>query len=167
MENQNNHPNSQAVEPKEITWQALEYPEYKKHPLWFMGLAVIIALIVVYGIYTNSWTTIIAFSLFGAMAFIYAGRKPRTITVKLDARGVHMNQLQYNYAIIRKFWIIYSPPEVKVLYIETNAYLDHQVRIELGNQDPRVVKSFLKQYLEEDLDGEENILDVMARKIKF
>ena len=167
MENQTNVQTPASNLPKEISWQALEFPEYKKHPLWFMALAVIIAALVVFGIYTNSWTTIVVFSLLGIMAFIHSSKRPQTIAVRLDGTGIHLNDVSYNYAIIKKYWIIYSPAEVKVLYLETTSYLDHTVKIELGNQDPRPVKDFLKQYLEEDLDGEERFVDVVARKIKF
>jgi hypothetical protein len=156
-----------SQQPKEISWQALEYPEYKKHPLWFIGLALIVALLVLYGISTKSWTTVVMFILFGALGLVYAIQKPRTLTIKLTGQGVQINSLMYGFPIIRKFWIIYSPPEVKSLYLETSAYLNRIVKLELGNQDPRAVKAFLRQYLEEDLEATESTADFIARKLKF
>lgn len=164
-----NHPTTTQTNslPKEISWQALEYPEYKKHPLWFMGLGLVIALLVLYGIYSQSWTTVSAFVLFGILALVYSTQKPKTLTITLTGQGVQVNTMIYNYPIIKKFWIAYNPPEVKSLYLETTAYLDHSVKLELGNQDPRLVKAYLKQYLEEDLDANESTADLIARKIKF
>lgn len=160
-------PANQAQQPKEITWQTLEYPEYKKHPLWFIGLALFIAALVLYGIYIKSWTTVVAFALFGILALIYASQKPKTLTIKINGQGVQVNNILYVYPVIRKFWIIYNPPEVKSLYLETTAYIDHTVKLELSNQDPRAVKILLKQYLEEDLEAKESTADLIARKIKF
>lgn len=162
--NQNPNPSST---PKELSWQALEFTEYKKHPLWYVALAVLIAGLVLYGIYTQSWTTVVTFILFGLMIANYAARKPKTVTVKLTSNGVSVDTANYEYKVVRKFWIIYYPPEVKTLYLETNAYLNNLIRIELGNQDPRKVKEFLKPYLEEDLEATESIADVIARKLKF
>jgi hypothetical protein len=160
-------PAHQPQEPKEITWQTLEYPEYKKHPLWFIGLALVIAVLVLYGIYIKSWSTIASFALFGVLALIYASQKPKTLTIKINGQGVQVNNILYGYPVIRKFWIVYSPPEVKSLYLETTTYIDHIVKLELSNQDPRVVKTLLKQYLEEDLEAKESTVDLIARKIKF
>lgn len=163
----NQQANSTTPPTKEISWQALEYPEYKKHPLWFVGLAIVTALLVLYGIYIKSWTTAAAFFLFGVLVMIYATQKPKTVTIKINGQGIQINNLLYGYPVIKKFWIIYNPPEVKSLYFETTAYLDRVVKLELGNQDPIAVKALLKQYLEEDLDAEESAADLIARKIKF
>jgi hypothetical protein len=152
---------------KEISWQALEYPEYKKHPLWFIALALVVGALVLYGIYSKSWTTVATFALLGAMAVVYAAQKPKTLTIRLTGQGVQVNNLTYPYSVIRKFWIIYHPPAVKTLYLETTAYLNHILSLELGNQDPRAVKAFLKQYLQEDLDATESATDLIARKLKF
>ncbi|HYC79737.1 MAG TPA: hypothetical protein VEC17_01790 [Candidatus Binatia bacterium] len=154
-------------QPKEITWQAPEYQEYKKHPLWFMAFGLITALLVLFGIYSGSWTTAITFALFGIVGLIYASQKPKTVTIKLTGTGVQAHNMMYDYRTVKKFWIVYHPPVTKCLYLETNAYLNSVIKIELANQDPRAVKTFLSRYVEEDVDGMENIVDVIARKVKF
>jgi hypothetical protein len=153
--------------PKEITWEALEYPEYKKHPLWFLGFAVFIALVVIYGIFTGSWSTVVTFILFGVMGVYFAAQKPKMLNITLSGSGIHVNTLNYPYSVIKKFWIIYLPGEVKSLYLETSALFNHIVKLELHEQDPLVIKKFLKQYLEEDLDNTESVADLIARRIKF
>jgi hypothetical protein len=153
--------------PKEITWQAPEYQEYRKHPLWFIGFGLVMALLVLYGIYTKSWTTAIMFGMFAFVGLIYASQKPKTIIIKLSGTGVQVHTQQIDYRAIRKFWVVYNPPVIRCLYLETTSYLNPIVKIELANQDPRMVKSFLSKYVEEDLDGMESLVDVVARKMKF
>jgi hypothetical protein len=155
------------IQQKEISWQAPEFAEYRKHPLWFVGFGLVIALLVLFGIYTQSWTTAVLFTLFGLLGVIYASSKPKTVTIKITGSGIQVNSLEYSYRVIKKFWIMYHPPEVKTLYLETNAYLDRIVKIELANQNPNDVRDILKQYLEEDLDQTESVADMIARKIKF
>lgn len=153
--------------PKEISWHAPEFPEYRKHPLWFVFFGILVAMLVLYGIYTKSWTTAIVFGLMGVLGLIYGSQKPRVVEIKLNGIGINVNSLTYSFKVIKKFWIIYEPSQIKVLYFETNAYLDRIVKIELEDQDPRIIKSFLKQYIEEDLDGTESTVDLIARKLKF
>ncbi len=159
--------NNQKTSPKkEISWQALEYPEYKKNPFWFVLFGLVVALLVLFGIYTDSWTTAILFLLCGIIGIVYSSQKPKTVNIALNATGVRINSLFYSHKTIKKFWIIYNP-EVKTLYLETTAYLDRIIRIELANQDPVEIKNFLSQYLEEDLEHEETFSDRIARKMKF
>lgn len=166
MENPNNNqPRNRAG--KIITWNAPEYAEAKKNPLWFVALAVVMGVVVLYGINAGSWSMVTVFILITLLMLYFGAQKPRTISVRLDATGVSVNNILYEYKVIRKFWMVYYPPEVKVLYLETGAYLNNLVRIELGKQDPVAVKNFLLQYLEEDLDGKESMVDILARKLRF
>jgi hypothetical protein len=156
-----------TTESKPLTWQAPEFLDHRKHPLWFVGLGIITALLVLFGIYTKSWTTAIMFGLFGFGSLIYSSQRAKTVTITLSGTGVQIDNKNFDYRNIRKFWIVYHPPVVKCLYLETNAYINHLIKIELIDQDPRAIREFLAKYLEEDLDGEESIVDVVARKVKF
>jgi hypothetical protein len=166
MQNPNNNP-IQNQNPKTLTWETLEHAEHKKHPLWFIGLAVIMSLVVLYAFNTGSWSMAIVFILITVLLLYFGSQKPKLIKVQAGTTGITIGTITYEYKIIKKFWIVYYPPQVKVLYLETGAYLNNLVRIELGNQDPVAVKKFLLQYLEEDLDGQESLVDIIARRLKF
>jgi hypothetical protein len=109
----------------------------------------------------------IVFILITVLLLYFGSQKPKLIKVQAGTTGITIGTITYEYKIIKKFWIVYYPPQVKVLYLETGAYLNNLVRIELGNQDPVAVKKFLLQYLEEDLDGQESLVDIIARRLKF
>lgn len=160
-------PEQKKTNEKEIVWQGPEFREYAKHPLWFVAFGLVVALLVLYGIYNNSWTTAAMFMLMGILGIVYSTQKPRTVTVKVNALGIQVDNLMYSYKTLKKFWIVYYPPEVKVLYLETTAYLNRIVKLELAHQDPVRLREFLKEFLEEDLEGEESMVDVIARKLKF
>ncbi len=152
---------------KEITWKALEYPEYRKHPLWFAGFGLLTALLVLFGLFTGSWTTALVFGLCAVLGIVYASKKPKTIDVKVTGLGVQVDGMEYSYQVIKKFGIAYYPPDVKALYLETSAYLNALVKIELGGQDPNELREFLKKYVEENLEQQEAFTDALARKLKF
>jgi hypothetical protein len=163
MDNNQTAPN----EPKEIKWQAPEYPDYKKHPLWFVGFGLVIAALVLYGVLSGSWTTALTFILFGVAGLIFANKKPKTVTITINSTGIKIDETKYNYSVIKKFWILYELPELKALYFETSAYLNRVIKIELENQNPNVIREFLKKYLEEDLDQTESLADTISRKVNF
>ncbi len=152
---------------RSITWVTPEFQEYRKHPLWFAGAALITALFVLYGIFTNSWTTAVVFGMAGLMAVIYAMQKPQDMTVNISGMGVKLNDKTYSFRDLHKFWIIYSPPDVKVMYLETKSAMHHVVKVELSDQDPVAIRHFLRDYLDEDLDQQESLADIIARKLKF
>jgi hypothetical protein len=162
-----NAPLSNQNQPKELSWQAPEFAEYQKHPLWFIAFGIFTALLVLFGIYTKSWSTAVTFLMFGIIGVIFAAQKPKTVQIKLTGNGVQINSTFYNYKVIKKFWIVYNPPAVKNLYFETTAYLNRTVKVELDHKDPRAVRDFLKRYLEEDLEANEDFSDVIARTIRF
>jgi len=163
----NEQPKQETAGPKEMTWTAPEYAEYSKHPMWFLAFGIIAAGLVLYGIVSGSWTVALAFLMFGVLGVIAAARKPKAVEIRLTGIGIEINGLLYPHETIRKFWILYHPPHIKAVYFETTAYFNGLVRMELAQQDPRPVREFLDRYLEEELDGEEPVVDVIARRLRF
>lgn len=150
-----------------LSWQAPEFQEYQKHPLWFAAVAVITAGLVLYGIFTKSWTMAVVFGLAGLMAVVYAAQKPNTITITLSGLGVQIGKDMFAYRDLVKFWILYTPPDVKALYVESKSSFNRVIKIELADQDPISVRTYLKEYLVEDLEQQESLADIIARKLKF
>lgn len=152
--------------PKEISWQAPEFPEHRKHPMWYLGFGAFMALVILYGAYTRSWTMVTTFALFALVGGIHAARKPRTIQIRANGAGIVVDGQEYAYQVIKKFWVIYAP-DSKALYLETTAYINHNIRVELGDMDPNLVREFLARFLEEDLENRESLSDAIARKLRF
>ncbi|MBI2356228.1 MAG: hypothetical protein HYV13_03435 [Candidatus Doudnabacteria bacterium] len=151
----------------EIAWQAPEFKEHKKSMQWFLAFGTISVALMAYAVYSRSLISIISFAVGILITYFFAVQKPKNQTYSISGMGVAINNNLIPYKNIRKFWIIYNPQATKTLNLETTGYLNNQVSIELGNQDPVAVKLYLKRYLPEDLDKEESLTDVLARKAKF
>ncbi len=149
-----------------LAWKAREFKSYKKTRLWYICFFVISAGLIVYALYIHNILTLITFALLSFATFLFSHQNPEDITYELTSTGIISGQIMYPYRNIKNFWIIYTP-ENRTLNFETTAYLNNQVSIELGKQDPVQIKQFLKTYLPEDLDKEESFTDILARKIKF
>jgi hypothetical protein len=153
--------------PKTLTWDAPEFIEYKKNKSWHIGFILISAALLIFAFYSQSPITIIAFVLLIIVSYIFSNQKPRQARHSITSSGIIIGSVLYPYKNIKTFWILYDPPNVKTLNFETTAYLSNQVSIELGNQDPILVKFFLSRYLIEDLNRGESLTDTLSRTVKF
>ena len=152
--------------PTTISWQALEFNEHKKPPIWFISFGLLSALLIFYGFWSGNLLTGATFLVICFSIFFLGLQRPQTVTHKLSSTGISANRIFYPYRNIKKFWIIYKRHN-KTLNFETVAYLNNQVSFQLGDQDPVEIKQFLKKYLPEDLDKEESLMDIFAHRIKF
>ncbi len=98
---------------------------------------------------------------------LFTSQQPKTLIFKASKTGIVSGGIVYPYKTVKTFWIIYNPPTVKTLNFETSAYLNSQISLELGSQDPVELKLFLNQYIPEDLDREESFTDTLARNLKI
>ncbi len=159
--------NNRPHNPKELSWLALEFRPYRKTTAWYIGFAVIAGFLIVYGIFRGGIISLITFLVILTATYIYAHRKPKTITHQLTEDGVIIDQAFFPYKALKLFWFAYNPPEVKTVNFETTFYLNRELRLELGEQNPLEVRDFLSRFLMEDFDRQESISDIIIRKSKF
>ncbi len=154
--------------PETLIWQAASKQAAPRSSQWYVIFAVVsLALLAFAVFYDRSPITIITFVLLIGVVYTLSTQTPHTLTYKITKTGLAAGNNVYPYKIIKQFWILYNPPEVKKLSFETTAYLNNQISFELGNQDPMIVKLVLSQYLPEDLQREESLSEVLARKLKI
>ena len=120
-----------------------------------------------FAIFNQSIITVITFVLIIFMIFIMTTQAPEEVTYKITKTGISLGDTLYPYKIIKTFWIVYNPPEVKILNFETTAYINNQVAVQLGSQNPLQVKQILSQYILEDPNRRESTADILARKLKI
>ena len=151
---------------QKITWEAWEFKAQEKSLFWYVGFGGIAIALIVYAWYSHNFLTMITFLVISAAWLLYALQKPRRVSHELSTTGIRINQTFFPYRNIKNFWIIYNNHN-KTLNFETTAYLNNHISLELGQLHPNEIKTFLKTYLQEDLDKEDSLTDVIARKVKF
>lgn len=152
---------------KNITWQSPEFIYYHKSPGWYLGLAIFGLITMGYAVWRTDYLMLFTLIVMFTVAYFYAGRKPKTITVTLSGKGVSLDKNLYYYKNLQSFWILYEPPEVKTLNFETTNYLNRDITIQLENEDPNEIREFLLNFLPENLDREESTTDRLFRRLKF
>ena len=90
------------------------------------------------------------------------------VSFKITEDGIAINGKLYEYKVIKNFYIIYEPPEVKTLYFEPKSLLSPRIPIALEDQNPVEIRQILRQYLTEDIDREdEPVSDQTSRLLKL
>jgi hypothetical protein len=152
----------------QFVWEAPAYERYERGPRWY-GLMGLVALgFTAYAVWTGNF--LFAFLiLLSAIILVLAGNEhPPHVLVQVGRNGVVWNNDFLPFDAVRHFAIIYQPPDVKVLYVQPKNFLRPRMRIHLGDQDPLELRNHLKQFVDEDLDLEdEHASDMLAKILRL
>ena len=89
-----------------IRWQASEYVQQDRPPIWYVGLTIItLALMVVAIFVMKSITFAILIPVMAFALVIYTKRPPAIIDYTLSRKGLHVNDRLYSYDEFRSFSI--------------------------------------------------------------
>jgi hypothetical protein len=149
-----------------IEWRAPEFRHYPKNAAWFITFAIIVALLVFYQIFQHDWFGAISVAVIAVLFGIFAMHRPGIVTVKISTRGLHIDDTQIPFNNIKQFWIVDNDHH-KTLNLDTTAYLNHQLSIELEDQDADEVQEILSELLPEKEEQDETIAQRIAHKLKF
>lgn len=151
-----------------FVWEAPLYPTYPRGPLWYFGITAGTLILVSYALLTNNF--LFAFLLLlSAIILVLAGNEQAPIALaQVGDIGVVWNGTLYLYRDIVNFAIIYDPPYVRTLYLETKSLTRHTVRIDLEDQDPVELRAHLRVYLSENTDLQmEPGSDILGRLLRI
>jgi hypothetical protein len=87
----------------------------------------------------------------------------------LEEEGIVIGSKFYDYDEIKNFSIVYKPKEnIKNLYLTFNNNLKNRITIPLIDENPLIIRRYLLQYLDEDLDrNHEPVSESIARMLKL
>lgn len=149
-----------------IEWQAPEFRHYPKNAAWFITYGLVVAMLVVYQLFQNDWFGAISILIIAVLFAVFALHRPKIVTVQVSTHGIHIDDTHIPYTHIKQFWIVENNHH-KTLNLETTAYLNHLLAIELDDQDADDVHEILAELLPENIGSEENIAQRIAHKFKF
>lgn len=145
-------------------WEVAEYEQHERGMRWHVIMTILGFLLVGYAIFTQNFLFALIIILFAIIIFLQSHQEPHIIMFKITDLGVILNNRFYSYSEFSDFYVIYNPPEVKTLFLETESSFRPRIRVSLLNQDPNEVRFTLRQYLAENVEKEEEPLsDKVAR----
>ena len=146
------------------TWQVPEYEKHERPTRWYVIMVIVGLLLVGYGLFTNNFLFALIIVLFAIIVFLQSHQEPHWIPFSITDLGVMVNNRFYSYSELSDFYVIYNPPEVKTLFLEPESSFRPRIRVSLMDMDPNEIKFTLRQYLDENVEKEQEPLsDQVAR----
>jgi len=94
-----------SVEP--IQWQATEYTQRDKSPLWYVAFAaVVIVLMAAAILLLQTWSFALLIPVMAAALMVYTHRPPRVLTYALSEKGLHINDQLHPMGEFKSFGVI-------------------------------------------------------------
>ncbi len=150
------------------SWSFKEYEKFSRGKRWYWIMALLAAALIAYAVFTANYLFALIIVLFGIIIFLQEINEPVELDFGITDTGIVVGTKYYPFNELEKYWIVYNPPLVKVLYFEPKTAIKHRLHIPLLDSDPVVLRDFLNQYLIEDLDKEEEPLsDRLGRLLKI
>src|SRR3989344_6604025 len=147
-------------------WTFPEFTRHERSKGWYVTAALIVGAILVYCVVTAN----VLFAVITVVAYLIIlmfHRSSNDVEFSITKSGITVNNRFYQYKELKNFYIIYEPPDVKMLYFEPRSIISPRIPVALEDQDPVAIRETLNRYLTEDLDREdEPTSDQLSRLLK-
>lgn len=149
-------------------WKIAEYEQFQWNKNWYILMGVVGTLCILYGILSGNFLFVFIVLLVAIILFLQKNQTPPLVQFAITDEGVVVGSRFYQYSEFKDFHLIYKPPEVKTLFLETKTALRPTLRISLEDMNPLEVRSALLQFLPENTDAtEEPLSDRAARNFRI
>ncbi|MBP7133928.1 hypothetical protein KBA73_01800 [Patescibacteria group bacterium] len=157
-----------AEQQRTFAWETKQFPKYERSRSWYFWMTIVATFLVAYAIWSGNFLFAFLILLIGIILILAGNEDPNTILVQIGENGIVWDGKLYLFQELGDFAIVYQPPQTKVLYIDTKTMLTPRLRIPLEEESPVEIRTFLKTYLQEDLDLQNEYLsDILARILKI
>ncbi len=149
-------------------WTVKEYEQPERERRWYILMGIVGVSLVGYALISGNYLFALVIVLFGIILFMHDMVEPMEVPVLITETGVVVGKKYYRFSELKSFWMIYDPPAIKNLYFGLDSVLRHRVQVPLLDNDPRPIREHLEQFVEEDLDQEEEpFSDSISRLFKI
>ena len=162
--NRKDKPHGEAL----AEWTFPEYVQHERSKRWYVWAGVILALLLIYSIFTLNFLFAVIIILFVIILYAKAKNPPAEVKFKIFEDGIGIGSKFYKHKDVKNFWIIYEPPQVKTLYLNFKNKIRPVLAVPLEKQNPIRIRKILLDYVDEDLDKEEeSFTEILGRRLKI
>ena len=150
------------------SWKFNEYQKFDRSKRWFLIAGIFAAVLITYAAYSANYLFALIIVLTGIIIILQEMNVPTELDFAVCSGGIVVGTKYYSFSELDKYWIVYNPPEVKMIYFEPKSIFKHRLGIPLDDVDPVELRAHLNQCLFEDLDKEDEPLsDRIGRLVKI
>jgi hypothetical protein len=150
-----------------LSWVFPEYIKHQRTAGWYAGAVVLVAGLLLYAVWTSNFLFAVMIVVVFMTIIFHNFGEPDELECIIFEDGVRIGSKYHLWSDIKRFWIIYQPPEVKTLYFNFKG-LAPTVSVDLCDQNPVGVREVLLKYLKEDLGHDRELAgDELSRWLKI
>lgn len=149
-------------------WTIKEYDQHERGVWWHVITITLAIVLVGYGLWTDNFMFSLIIILGAIILYLQSYQPPQKLPFAITELGIAVGNRFYTYHELTAFYIVYQPPRVKTLFLETKSSIRPRIRVPLTDQHPVEIRHTLQEFLEEDLEVEEEpTSDMIAREWKL
>ncbi len=149
-------------------WNFTEFIKHERSKSWYFGAVISILFLLIYSFLTVNFLFAVIIIIAAISFFLIYRREPGQVTFAITEDGLGADDRFFPYDEIKDFYIIYQPPEVKTLFVELKALTKPRLAISLGDQNPVEIRKILLEYIDEDLEkDDEPLSEGLSRMLKL
>lgn len=149
-----------------LEWTAPSHPVHERSPHWYLLGSVLVLASAAYGIMTGAWTIALASLLVGGVYFLIR-KEPVTFKhIALLPAGYTLDGTFTFWGDCKEFWIIHTSAHTELHILKHHGPRQETI-IQTGAIDPTQIRSILSQYIKQQSDRRERLLDACIRFLKL
>lgn len=149
------------------SWTGPEYEHNEKTIFWFIAAGIVALALAIYGIVSGGWSFSLAIVAFCAAYYAFHRHLPERVEIKITNHGVWVGRHFFNYAKLRKFWIVSDAPFVERLYLRAKVHFHPDIVVSIARQNPVVIRNALREHIPEWEEGDEPFTDTLVRLFRL
>lgn len=149
-------------------WQVPTFEKHSRSLVWYVVFGIFGLALFMYAIVSVNYLFAFILVLIAFIVYVQKHADPELVEFAITSKGIVIGKNAYPFKDIKNFWILYDPPVVKKLYFCFRRAIVPRIMVPLEDQNPLQVRDFLLQFLEEDLEQEEEpISEIFGRLAKM
>jgi len=147
-----------------LEWEAPSIPHHERSPRWYAVAGITVLVMAAYAIVTGSWTFAVVVLLSAGMYFLLRREKPASKAISILPQGVNLDGRFYAWGDLESFWLIPTPGYTELHIAQKSRSV---LIVQTGAVPTDVVRAALSQFIREDSDRHESLLDIFIRICKL
>lgn len=149
-----------------LAWAAPLGPAHERSSGWYIKGGIVAILLIAWGIISGSWTFSVVIVLCAGLYFLIRSHTPGAKPFIIAHQGISFDGTFMPWDNLKNFWLLQTPTCTE-LFIAPKARRARTIRIQTGQVDPQLIRIALSQFISEDVDHEEGLLDIIIRICKL
>lgn len=153
---------------KEIHWHAPEFEYRDKGELWYLGVIVLTAILVLIALWQRNYLFALFVGIAGALVISWGRRFPATLKFSVEEHGIRIDAIKFHsWGELESFAVHERQDELSEIFLKKRRRSPNPlIRIYAYTDELGKIRERLAEHLPEE-EHEESLVDSLERIVRF